>query len=332
MIIGYPEYADTPVDPHAAQTAVFNLEIDGGLVDGPVYTSIFNRLKGLKIVNGDEYAEFQSDLVVYHDDYGDYSTNEPTMDGTASLTYYLSSLEAKEKERNSKNYIISYGAVVRGDTTKQEIHLVFTGGDYSDGGEYIRKVLNDNKVSAHFFFTGDFYRDVKNKELIEGLKNDGYYLGAHSNRHLLYAPWENRDSLLVAKQQFINDLSDNYKEMEKFGITKVNAQFFLPPYEWYNDEISKWTNELGLTLINFTSGTSSNTDYTIPSMGEKYLDSETIYNNILSYESISTNGLNGFLLLVHIGTHPERTDKFYYKLDNLINELQTRGYSFTYFK
>ena len=30
--------------------------------------------------------------MVYHDDAGDYSTNEPTMDGTASLIYYLSSL------------------------------------------------------------------------------------------------------------------------------------------------------------------------------------------------------------------------------------------------
>jgi hypothetical protein len=83
MIIGLPEDGDTPVDPHSAQTAVFNMKINGGLVDGPVYTSIFKRLRGLRIVNGDEYAEFQSDLCVYHDDYGDYSTNEPTMDGTA---------------------------------------------------------------------------------------------------------------------------------------------------------------------------------------------------------------------------------------------------------
>lgn len=332
MIIGYPENADTPVDPHSAQSAAFHLKIDGGLVDGPVYTSIFNRLKGLKIVNGDEYAEFQSDLVVYHDDYGDYSTNEPTMDGTASLTYYLSSLEAKEKDVKSHKYIESYGAIVRGDTTKPEIHLVFTGGDFSDGGEYIRKILNDKKIPAHFFFTGDFYRNIQNKELIEELKNDGHYLGAHSNKHLLYAPWENRDSLLVTKQDFIDDLRDNYKEMEKFGITKDEAKLFLPPYEWYNETISKWTSELGLTLINFTSGTSSNADYTIPSMGKQYLDSETIYNNILNYESNSTNGLNGFILLIHIGTHPERTDKFYNKLDELINELNKRGYSFTYLK
>ena len=42
----------------------------------------------------DEYAPFQSGLAVYHDDYGDYSTNEPTMDGTASLIYLLAAKEA----------------------------------------------------------------------------------------------------------------------------------------------------------------------------------------------------------------------------------------------
>jgi hypothetical protein len=32
-------------------------------------------------------------LAVYHDDYGDFSTNEPTMDGTASLIYLLAAKE-----------------------------------------------------------------------------------------------------------------------------------------------------------------------------------------------------------------------------------------------
>lgn len=95
MIVGLPADGDYPSDPHSAFTHNHNYPIDGGLVDGPVYGTIFGRLKGVTIYNGDEYAEFQSDYVVYHDDYGDYSTNEPTMDGTASLTYYLSKLQSE---------------------------------------------------------------------------------------------------------------------------------------------------------------------------------------------------------------------------------------------
>ena len=71
--------------------------IDGGLVDGPVYGSIYRNLIGIQLYHDDEYKDLQSDLAVYHDDYGDYSTNEPTMDGTASLIYLLAAEQAKEK-------------------------------------------------------------------------------------------------------------------------------------------------------------------------------------------------------------------------------------------
>jgi len=94
MVYGLPDWGDTPKDPHSAFTHLKNYPIHGGLVDGPVYTNIYKALIGITLANPDEYAPFQSDLAVYHDDYGDYSTNEPTMDGTASLIYLLAAKEA----------------------------------------------------------------------------------------------------------------------------------------------------------------------------------------------------------------------------------------------
>ncbi|WP_290710927.1 glycoside hydrolase family 9 protein [Flavihumibacter sp. CACIAM 22H1] len=95
MVYGLPSWGDTPVDPHSSFTHLNQYPIDGGLVDGPVYGSIYGNLIGIQLFNPDEYAGFQSGLVVYHDDYGDYSTNEPTMDGTASLIYLLAALESQ---------------------------------------------------------------------------------------------------------------------------------------------------------------------------------------------------------------------------------------------
>jgi endoglucanase len=99
MVCGLPSYGDTPSDPHSAFTHLKNYPIDGGLVDGPVYTNIYKGLIGITLANADEYADFQSNLAVYHDDYGDYSTNEPTMDGTASLIYLLAAKEAESKPK-----------------------------------------------------------------------------------------------------------------------------------------------------------------------------------------------------------------------------------------
>ncbi len=99
MVYGLPSWGDTPEDPHSAFTHLKNYPIDGGLVDGPVYGNIYKNLIGIRLADPDEYAEFQSDLVVYHDDYGDYSTNEPTMDGTASLVYLLAAKEAEGRPK-----------------------------------------------------------------------------------------------------------------------------------------------------------------------------------------------------------------------------------------
>jgi len=224
--------------------------------------------------------------------------------------------------------IYIYGALERADTTEKNIYLTFTGGDFNDGGKWINRVLQKKGVTAHFFFTGDFYRSPENNKLIRKLIKHGHYLGPHSDKHLLYASWTNRDSLLVNKEEFTTDLINNYKEMEAFGITEMEAPFFMPPYEWYNQQISNWTDELGLILINYSQGTRSSADYTTPDMGDRYISSEQIYQSILNFESTSSNGLNGFILLIHIGTAAGRTDKFYYRLEDLLTELKNWDYQF----
>ena len=78
--------------------------------------------------------------------------------------------------------------------------------------------------------------------------------------------------------------------------------------------------------MNYTPGTRSHADYTTPDMGDRYVPTDTIMQSILEYEADDPAGLNGFFLLMHIGTAPAREDKLYLKLDSLIEELQDRGY------
>jgi endoglucanase len=331
FVYGLPANGNTPVDPHSALTHLKNYPIDGGLVDGPVYGSIYNNLIGITLAQRDEYAEFQSNLAVYHDDYGDYSTNEPTMDGTATLIYLLA---AKESEHNVFSY--DHGAIIRGDSSSPSltwgnrrgpIALVFTGDEFADGGKFIASTLHQQNIKASFFFTGRFYSNPAFKKIIERLNKDGHYLGPHSNHHLLYCDWNRRDSLLVTKEDFTKDLLANLDVMQANGIDTSKTKFFLPPYEWYNDSIAAWTKESGLQLINYTPGTLSHADYTTPA-DRNYRSSDEIYKSIIDHETLSPSGLNGFILLMHIGTDPKRTDKFYRKLPGLISYLRSKGYHF----
>ena len=348
MVYGLPSWGDTPVDPHSAFTHLKNYPINGGLVDGPVYTSIYKNLIGITLKDADEYAEFQSDLAVYHDDYGDYSTNEPTMDGTASLIYLLAAKEneaspkspPKEKAPSKsppvgetsaasldKKFSYDQGAIVRGNLSKKNIALVFTADEFGDGGKIILNTLQKQKVKASFFFTGRFYRNPLYKNVITQLKQQEHYLGPHSDQHLLYCDWTKRDSLLVTKEQFTKDLNACLHSIEKYGIKNSAIKYFIPPYEWYNDSIATWTKQMGIQLINYSPGTKSNADYTTPDM-KNYRSSNEIYQSILDKEKQDTNGLNGFILLIHFGTDPGRTDKLYNRLGELLTVLKQKGYSF----
>ena len=95
MFMNIPRDGEYPQDVHTSTWALTGIEVPGGLVDGPVYYSIYKNLSGLNLNQPDEFADFQNEIIVYHDDMGDYSTNEPTMDGTASailmMAYFIQS-------------------------------------------------------------------------------------------------------------------------------------------------------------------------------------------------------------------------------------------------
>src|SRR5258706_4332837 len=146
------------------------------------------------------------------------------MDGTASLIYLLAAKENESlpapsipKLRDSrkgktsgnssnKKFSYSHGRISRGDSTRKEIALVFTGHEFYDGGDLIAKTLKQQNIKASFFFTGDFYYNPKTDQLINRLRRDGHFLGNHSGQHLLYCDWNNRDSLLVTQSAFDEDL------------------------------------------------------------------------------------------------------------------------------
>lgn len=219
------------------------------------------------------------------------------------------------------------GGIVRAPLDKKSMALVFTADTYGEGGGHILSVLKAWNTQASFFLTGNFLRNKEFEPLIKRMVAEGHYVGPHSDNHLLYCDWNDRNQTLVAKEEFVSDLEKNYAELARFSVGKTGARYFVPPYEWYNQGIANWAKEAGVILVNYTPGTSSNADYTTPDMAS-YLSSEEIFGRILEYERSEDSGLNGFILLLHLGTAPERTDKFYCRLGALIGELGSRGYSF----
>lgn len=213
-----------------------------------------------------------------------------------------------------------HGGIVRGDVRQKTIALVFTGGDYADGVPTILRVCKERAIPASFFVTGDFLR--KHEDAARSILAAGHFLGPHSDKHLLYCDWNDRGKTLVSEEAFKQDLRKNLKDLRALG---TEPKFFLPPFEWFNDDQVKWSRELGLTLVNFSPGSGSNRDY-IPESDPKFTSSAEIAAGILEYETRDPHGLNGFLLLLHAGS--ARTDKMTDQLDKIVVELKKRGYEF----
>ena len=323
MICELPKNGRFPQYPHSCLTYEGHGTTTGGLVDGPVYSTIFRGLRGVNIGGthaSNNYLDLQPDHMVFHDNMHDYSTNEPTMDGTASLTFPFSYYESQQ----TRNKTLVNGGIIRGDSTQKQVCLVFTAAEWADGAETIIRTLKENRIKGGFFFTGEFYE--KYGDIVKRLLSEGHYVGSHSYGHLLYSSWENPDSMLVSQVEFEADIQKSYQLMADFGIEQKDAPYFIPPYEHYNDRVSAWARQLDLSIINFTPGTGTNADYTIPSMGKSYRSSKELYNRLMSFEK--KKGLNGHFLMIHFGTHPERTDKFYKLLPQIIRTLKHRGYRF----
>lgn len=92
MITDIPEKTDTPLDVHMPFWKISKDTIKGSLVDGPLRATIYDNMIGIQLSEPDEYAHLQPQHIKYHDDWADYSTNEPTLDGSAELLMILTML------------------------------------------------------------------------------------------------------------------------------------------------------------------------------------------------------------------------------------------------
>ena len=224
------------------------------------------------------------------------------------------------------SFTIDRGAIVRGSTDQPRIALEFTGDQFAEGATAILEALKAREVKASFFVTGRFLRNPAFRDVIVRIRQEGHFLGPHSDQHVLYASWDQPPRLLVTQAQFKTDMRANMRELARLGLASAQARFFLPPYEHYTEEIARWAGEEGLKLFDHTPGTRSHTDY-MEDQDPHFQSAASIFDSIVKAEQNDPHGLNGYLLLMHLGAGPKRTrDHPYERLGALLDRLHARGY------
>lgn len=217
------------------------------------------------------------------------------------------------------------GAVIRGCRDRRELALVFTAHEYGEGAGLILDALRQRGQKAAFFLTGVFVRVPGFRPVIERMLAEGHDVGPHSDQHLLYCPWTGPKQTLVTREEFDRDLDANLASLEAAGVRRSEIRFLLPPFEWSNEEIAAWSRARGWTLVNFTPGTRVNADYTTNG-APNYVSSQAILESVWRRAEEKPAGLNGAILLMHLGSGPGRADKLADRIGELLDGLAARHY------
>ena len=337
MIIGWPTAElpghDTPTDAHSAYVKLGEQPL-GGLIDGPIQRKLFLDRAGAALTRPDVFDWLNQGKAVYHDDIGDYASNEPTMDGTAGLIAYAAALEARGRAWSAGYPLYQeafekdrFGAIVRVHPERKVIYLCFTADENFNGAETILKTLKKQKVQGNFFLTGNCLRYAPNQDVIRRIVAEGHYVGGHSDGHVLYCDWGAGRPNLMSADSIVADLRANYAELAKFGVQREAAQWFLPPYEHYNAFSVDILGAMGVRVVNYTPGIGTPADYTTPDMAS-YKRAQPLIDGLWKFEK--EQGLGGALLLIHPGIHPDRpeSERLYNRLDEIIRYLKRKGYTF----
>jgi len=110
------------------------------------------------------------------------------------------------------------------------------------------------------------------------------------------------------------------------------VRLWRPPFGEHNREIRSWAAELGYRTVGWTvesqNGENFDTrDWVADPESENYLSAEEIRDMILKAADAVPNGLNGAIILMHLGSH-RSSDFPHRKLPEIIEKLRKRGYRF----
>lgn len=337
MVIDFPQGGNYPLQHHTSYLMVLGKSSPGGLIDGPQWKERLEEHRHYIALAdvAESYADFNKGVALYHDGEWDYATNEPTMDGTAALTYYMAGREVEGRKQAARLQAENLqprverdarGAIVKMDPLEKKVYLVFTADELFEGGRKVLTTLKKHNIKASFFLTGNCLRDKKWKGLVRDIVKAGHFMGPHGDKHLLYAPWgKDVEQSLVSVDSLQRDIEDNMKALTGAGVALSSVRWFMPSYEHYNTETVRVAAALGMEVVTPTPGILTRADYTTPDM-TSYRSSEELVEQLLAFEE--KNGLHGALVLIHPGTEDSRTDKLYNRLDEVLEHLKRKGYQF----
>jgi peptidoglycan/xylan/chitin deacetylase (PgdA/CDA1 family) len=217
----------------------------------------------------------------------------------------------------------------RGRRDLPRVALTFDGGSGAGETELILAVLEERRVRATFFITGDYLRQFP--ALVRRIVAGGHEVGNHTWSHPHLTAWGRtgrHDTLPgIDRSQLQSELSQTASAYERLTGSAL-APLWRAPYGEVNGEIARWAAEAGWSHVGWSRDdggrqTLDSLDWVADPGSRNYLTSAQMVERILSFDA-GGSGLGGGIVLMHLCAR--REDPLAGRLPVLIDALRARGY------
>jgi peptidoglycan/xylan/chitin deacetylase (PgdA/CDA1 family) len=219
-------------------------------------------------------------------------------------------------------------SIERGNPASKNIALTFDGGSDDNHTREILAILQEQQLKCTLFLTGKFME--RHPELVKEIVNLGHEIGNHTYNHPHLTTYTTDH-----QQQLRPGIT---REFVQAQLLKTDSVFYaltgskLKPY-WrapfgeYNQQILTWAAEAGYLHIHWT-GSFDTHDWVTDETSDLYHTPEEIFNQVMELERENQDGLNGVIVLMHLGS--QRLENHIFEiLPRLIQEVRFRGYTFS---
>jgi len=221
----------------------------------------------------------------------------------------------------------------RGNMERKQVSLTFDGGSTDNAAQQILDILKENDLPVTIFLTGEFIK--KFPEITRRIVQEGHEVGNHTWNHphlTSYAADKLNATLPNVTREFVHDqLTRAAQLFEEVAGAKM-APFWRAPFGEHNAEIRQWAAELGYRHVGWTRGRSwqesmDTMDWVADTTSNAYHPAEEILAHLMKLADGETPGLNGGIILTHLGSHRQDGDHFYTVLPRLISGLREKNYA-----
>jgi len=219
--------------------------------------------------------------------------------------------------------------LIRARRGGRQVLLTFDGGSSANATPAILDTLRGAGIRATIFLTGEFIR--RYPELVRRMSEEGHVIGNHtlSHPHLTTYSFDGRHRTLtgVGREFLQGQLRQTGEAF--FRVTGEELRpYWRAPFGEYNREILRWAAEVGYRHV-YWSPRLDTLDWVADRRSPLYRRPEQILGRILSQADREQDGIDGGIILMHLGTERPGEQSAHSILGSLISRLRERGYSFT---